>query len=155
MAPTKAPNPTRTPTPTVPPTPAPTPVAACGLLSGAEVAGILGVDTAVPRPMPAGGWIATQCAWSGPASGFFVGVGTKASLKAAADPGATDAKEKLAQFKAQAGDAAKNVSGVGDGAVLGPTGLAVRTGSTYLQITNLGLTEAQLIKVAKLAVKRA
>ena len=93
--------------------------------------------------MPHSGWVAGQCAWNGPSSGFFVSVGTAASLKASGDVAAPNAKTKLAQFKKQAGagTTTKVVTGIGDGAVLTATGLAAYKGGTYLQFTNLGLTE--------------
>ena len=55
------------------------------------------------------------------------------------------------QFKEQA-SGAKEVHGVGDGAALSGTGLAAYKGGTYVEVTNLGLTEDQLIQVAQLAV---
>jgi hypothetical protein len=103
--------------------------------------------------MPSSGWIASQCAWNGPGAGFFISVGTAESIAAAADPAAPDAAAKLALFKQQA-TGAKDVPGIGDGAVLTPGGIAATQGDTYLQITNLGLTEEQLIAIAKLAIAK-
>lgn len=124
---------------------------ACALLTTAELAEILGDGGVQAKPMPSGGWVAGQCAWNGPASGFFLSVGTTASIAAFGDPAATDAKAKLAQFKS-ASDTRKDVAGIGDGAVVGSIGIAVYVDGTYLEITNLGLTEDQLVKIMKLAV---
>jgi hypothetical protein len=148
--------PPATPKPKPPATPKPTtaPLEACALFSGTELSTLLGITGVQPRPMPSGGWVASQCAWNGPSSGFFLSVGTAASLKAAGDPAAPTAKAKLTQFKEQGGATAKDVPGIGDGAVLTTAGLAAYKGGTYLQLTNLGLTEDQLIKIAKLAIAR-
>jgi hypothetical protein len=163
QAPSEAPAATATPAPSTTPgatassTPAPSGAAgsfdACALLTTAELAKILGTDAVQTNPMPAGGWLAGQCAWNGPASGFFIGVGTAASIAAAGDPAAPDAKAKLARFKATS-VAAKAVAGIGDAAVASSNGIAAYRGDTYLEITNLGLTEDQLVKIAKLAVAR-
>jgi hypothetical protein len=129
-------------------------VEACALLNGAELATILDVDNVQPRPMPNDGWIAGQCAWNGSESGFFLSVGTAESITASGDATVPDARAKLAQFKEQAGSNARDVPGIGDGAVIGATGLAAYRGRTYVQFTNLGLTEDQLIQIATLAVGR-
>ena len=85
---------------------------ACALFTAAELSKVLNADSVQTRPMPSSGWAASQCAWNGPTGAFFVSVGTAGSIKAAGDSAATSAEEKLAQFKAQAGDAAKAVSGI-------------------------------------------
>ena len=123
----------------------------CALTAG-EVAAILGAAEVQTKPMPAGGWVAGQCAWNGPASGFFLSVGTKASIAAFGDPAAANAKAKLAQFRAT-GSSSRDVAGVGDGAVVTSNGIAAYRGDVYLEITNLGLTEKQLVALAKLAVE--
>jgi hypothetical protein len=127
---------------------------ACALLATTAVTGILGKGTVVAKPMPGGGWVAGGCAWNGPTSGFFLSVGTAASIAAFGDPAAPTAKAKLAQFKKSAGGTVKDVAGIGDGAVVAASGLAAYKGGTYLEITNLGLIEDQLIEIAKLAVAK-
>ena len=127
---------------------------ACAVIPAAELAKIVGHEGFVTKAMPSGGWVAGQCAWNGPGSGFFLGVGTAASIKAAADPTAPNAEAMLAQFERQASamGTAKPVAGIGDGAVLGPMGIAAYKGGTYLQITNLGLPEDQQVNIMKLAI---
>jgi hypothetical protein len=129
---------------------------ACALFSGAELSTLLDIEGVQPTPMPSVGWIAGQCAWNGPTSGFFVSVGTAASIKAVGDAAVPNAKAKLAQFRQLASTIGtpKDVAGIGDGAVLTATGIATYKGNTYLQVTNLGLTEEQLIEIAKLAIAR-
>jgi len=129
-----------------------TAIEACGLLTGAEIAKILGVAAVQPRPMPSSGWMVGQCAWNGPATGFFISLGTAASIEAFGDVTAPDAAAKLAQFKAQTGG--KDEPGIGEGAALATTGLAAYKGGTYIQITSLGLTKRQLLKIATKALSR-
>ena len=124
---------------------------ACALLSSDQVSKILGVDEIQTRPMPSSGWAAGRCSWSGAGSGFAIGVGTAASIAAAGDATTPDAAAMVAQFRQQA-SAAKDVAGIGDGAVLTTGGIAASKGGTYLQIANLGLTEEQLIEIAKAVV---
>jgi hypothetical protein len=124
-------------------------VDACGILATADLTKVLGMATVLAKPMPGGGWVAGQCAWNGPTSGFFLSVGNDVSIDAAGDPGARDAKAKLAQFVSRSTDS-KRVPGIGDGAAVTQNGIAAYKDGTYLEVTNLGLTEAQLIEVAKL-----
>jgi hypothetical protein len=126
----------------------------CALLPTADLSKIMVGPPPVAKAMSRGGWVAGQCAWNGPTSGFFLSVGTAASITAFGDPAAADAKAKLAQFKKNAGGTAKDVAGIGDGAVATASGLAAYKGGTYLLITNLGLTEDQLVEIAKLAVAK-
>lgn len=93
--------------------------------------------------------MAGQCAWNGPKSGFFLSVGSAASIATSGDTAAPDAKAKLAMFVSRAAHP-KEVAGIGDGAAVTPNSIAAYRGSTYFEVTNLGLTEAQLIAVAKL-----
>ena len=126
---------------------------ACALLTTAEVARILGAEAMQGKPVPGGGWIAGQCAWNGPSSGVLISVGTAASIAAFGDSATPDAKAKLAQFKKASGTP-KDVAGIGEGAVSSPNGIAAYTGGTYLELTNLGLPDAQLIAIAKLAIAK-
>ena len=124
---------------------------ACALLSSDQVSKILGDDNIQARPMPSSGWAAGRCSWSGGGSGFAISVGTAASIAASGDATTPDAAAMVAQFREQA-SAAKDVGGIGDGAVLTAGGIAASKGGTYLQVANLGLTEDQLIEIAKLAI---
>ena len=124
----------------------------CSLLKADELAQIFGVEGVRTRPMPSSGWVSGRCAWNGPSSGFFVSVGTAASF-AAGRPAVQDAKAKLAQFKQQA-SAPKDVAGIGDGAVLSAIGIAAYRGDAYLEVTNLGLTDDQLIEIARIVIAR-
>lgn len=145
---------------TQPSQPSQTPVAsatgydACALLPMLLLSDVFGGKPAFPKAMPSGGWIAGQCAWSSESAGFFVKVATAASLKSFGDPAAPDAKAKLAAFRdsMSATGAPRDVAGLGDGAVIATSGIAAYKGDTYLEITNLGLTDEQLIQIAKLAV---
>ncbi|MFZ0323940.1 MAG: hypothetical protein WAN48_07395 [Actinomycetes bacterium] len=149
---TSEPQPASSPTPG--PSGNPEVLDACVLLTDADLSAALGRPGFSAKEVPASGWVATQCAWNGPGAGLFLSVGTAASIAASGDPAAPDAKAKLAQFKQQAGTTAKDVPAIGDGAVLTPAGIAVFKGDTYLQVTNLGLTEDQLTELARRAVAR-
>ncbi len=126
---------------------------ACALLTTVELAEILHTDSVQPKMMPSGGWVAGQCGWSGAASGFLLGVGTAESISDFGDAAAVDAKEKVAQYRAASGTS-QDVAGIGDAAVVSPNGIAAYRGDMYLEITNLGLTEEQLVEIAKLAIAR-
>jgi hypothetical protein len=126
-------------------------VHACALLPTADLSKIVGGEVPVATAMSPGGWVGAQCAWTGPTSGFFLRVGTAVSFATFGDPAAADAKAKLAQFKSAAGTA-KDVAGIGDGAVLGTSGMAAYLGGTYLEVTRLRLTDDQLVAIMKLAV---
>jgi hypothetical protein len=127
---------------------------ACALTPAFALSKALGGKAAFPKSMRSGGWVAGQCAWSSPSAGFFVKVGTAASLKAFGDSAAPDAKAKLALFKesASATGTPKDVAGIGDGAVVAASGIAAYKGGNYVEITNMGLTEEQLIEIVRMAV---
>jgi hypothetical protein len=143
---------------TASPTPAPSgdgaSLDACALLTPADISTAVGHPGFHATFMPSAGWVAGQCAWNGPGSGFFLSVGTAASIKSFGDPATPDAKSMLAQFRQQAGGGVspKNVPAVGNGAVLTAAGIAAYSGGTYLQVTNLGLTDDQLVKIMRAAV---
>jgi hypothetical protein len=126
---------------------------ACALLTPDQVSKILGAGGIQARPMPNSGWAAGRCAWNAAGSGFSISVGTAASIAASGDPATPDAAAKLAQFKQQA-STPRDVPGIGDGAVVAAGGIAAVKGGSYLQVANLGLTEDQLIEIAKLAIAR-
>jgi hypothetical protein len=132
-----------------------TTIDACSILTKDELTSAFGTDAVQTRPMPNTGWVAGQCAWNGPSSGFFIGIGTADSLADAGDPTVADAKSKLAQFKNQAaGGRATEVEGIGDGAIVTPAGIAAYKGGTYIQVTNLGLSNEQMIEVMKAAIRK-
>ncbi len=161
---TAGPSPAASPTAMAPatqgPTASPEPSAAtaeldvCGLIPQTLLASVLGGEAAFPKAIPAAGWSAGQCAWSGPAASFIVRVGTAPTIAAFGDPAAPDAEAMLAAFAAAADAAgtAKKVQGIGDGAVLGPAGIAAYRDDTYLEVTRLNLTDRQLTDVMKLAI---
>lgn len=123
---------------------------ACALLPAAALSKIVGGE-ARATAMPSAGWVAGQCAWSSARSGFFASVGTASSIQKGSDPAAPDAKAKLADFR-QRVSGTKDVSGIGDGAVLGLAGMAAYKGGTYIEVTKLKLTDDQLTEIVKLAV---
>jgi hypothetical protein len=129
-------------------------VDACALLPSAALSKIVGGDVPVANAMPSGGWMAGQCAWNSPTSSFIVSIGTATSIAKFGDPAAPDAKAKLTAFKqhASAAGTPKDVAGIGDGAVLGTSGMAAYVGGTYFEVTPLRLTGDQLIEIVKLVV---
>ena len=130
---------------------------ACALLSPSDLSKIVGGKVDVGRAMPSGGWVAGQCTWNTPSSGFVISIGTAASIQEFGDSTALDAQARLAAFRQQArgaGGTPKDVAGIGDGAVLTSSGMAAYKGPTYLEVLNLGLTEEQLVQIVKLAVAR-
>jgi hypothetical protein len=105
---------------------------------------------AEPNAVPATGWVAGQCAWSGGAAGFILSVGTAGSL-ASFDPAVPDAQARLAAFRA-ADTSVEDVADLGDGAAIGAGRLAVADGEVYYEIMSLGATDQQLRSLAKLVV---
>jgi hypothetical protein len=127
---------------------------ACSLLTPAELAATVGGPEPVGEQLPAGGWVAGQCAWKSPVANFLISVGTASSITAFGDPTVPDAQARFGQYKQRltAQGTAKDVDGIGDGAVLGATGIAAYSGGTYVEILRLRLTDKQLIDIARLAV---
>jgi hypothetical protein len=127
---------------------------ACALIPPTDLSTVLGGEAPVGRVTPAAGWVVGQCAWSGSSSAFLVSVGTSDSIAKIGDPGVTDAKAKLAEFERRmaGADAARPVSGIGDGAIVAKPGMAAYKGDLYIEVANLRLTEDQLVDVVKLAI---
>ncbi len=149
--------------PEVSPEPAPTDPAgsglvglasACDLTTAEEVSSVLGGPAPVPEVLPGGGWVASQCAWKSPTTGFMVSIGTPESISAFGDPKIADAASRLAEYGERMGSpaTAREMPGLGDAAILGPTGIAVSTDGIYVEILRQGLTDEQLVEVAKLVV---
>jgi hypothetical protein len=126
---------------------------ACGLLTTVELAKLIG-DDVTAKVMPSAGWVAGQCAWSSPSSSFMMSVGTAASIQTFDDPAAPNARSRLDEFRKRlsALGTVQEIAGVGDGAVLGQTGMAAYKGETYIEVLKLRLTDTQLIDVVKAAV---
>ena len=127
---------------------------ACSLLPTALLSEVLGGEIAFTTAVPSGGWAAAQCAWNGETSSFIVRVGTPESITAFGDSAAPDAKALFAAFKRQAdgsGDA-KEVPGIGDGAVFIPGGMAAYRGGTYVEVTRLRLTDEQLVDIMRMLI---
>ena len=129
---------------------------ACALLVDDDLAQILGMGGLQGKAMPRTGGIASQCAWNGPGAGFIVSVGTDASLQATGNAATPDAKAKFDELReqVQAEPGYRALPGIGDGAFLRQAGAALYLGHEYVEITNLGLTEAQVIQVAMAVVAR-
>lgn len=124
---------------------------ACALLPQAELDAILG-EAGTATPVPGGGWVAGQCAWSGPETGFLLSIGTGSSIAASDNPAEADAAAKLAAFSTRQADEAREVPETGDEAVAGPSGVAARVGSTYLELEVLSLPDEQPEQIMQLAV---
>ena len=112
--------------------------------------------TTSARQVPGGGWFAGQCAWSSSEAAFLVSVGTFETIDAVGDPNVSNAKEKLGEFEQQiaAVGTPKSVAGIGDGAILGESGMAAYKGEIYIEVVNLRLTEEQMIEIVKLSANR-
>ena len=116
-----------------------------------QLADIVG-GTVKGAEMPAGGWVASGCSWSGSTSSFIISIGTASSFLKSGDPAAPDAKARLAQYKQQANGS--DVTGFGDGAVLSANGMAAYKGDTYVEVEKLRLTDAQLSKIMTLLMSK-
>jgi hypothetical protein len=89
-------------------------------------------------------------------AGFLVAIGTAESIRAFGDPGGKDAVGRLDAYRerSKASGVTQDLDDVGDEAVLGPTGLAARIDTTFVEILRSTLTDHQLIEVAKLIAQR-
>jgi hypothetical protein len=127
---------------------------ACALMTPEAVSAIVGGPAPVAKPVPAGGWVAGQCAWSSPTAAFLISVGTPASIASVGDPTVHDAKGKLKEFerRVSATGGSTPVTGVGDGAFATDGSVAAAKGDVYLEVVGLRLTNEQSIEVMKLAV---
>jgi hypothetical protein len=126
---------------------------ACDLLPADALTQALGEPTEATA-IPSDGWIHGQCTWNGPATGFILSVGTGDTIEAFDDPAEPDAEAKLAAYteRSRGSEGWQEVADLGDGAVVGATGMAARVGDTYLEVENLTLTAEQLVAVMRLAV---
>ena len=127
---------------------------ACSILSPEDLTILLGGSEPTPKPAPGGGWVAGQCAWSGPTAAFLISVGTRESIASVGNTKVADAKSKLAEFgeRASATGGAQPIPGLGDGAIQAGGTVAAYKGDVYLEVLNLRLTDEQAIEVMKLAV---
>lgn len=132
----------------------PAAVDACGLMTPAEVVEIVGGPLPVAKAVPAGGWVAGQCAWSSQTAAFLVSIGTAESIKSVGDPGSSGVASKLAEFEQRMAldGEPKAVAGIGESAIVAEAGMAAYKGDFYIEVTNLRLTEDQLVNVTKLAI---
>jgi hypothetical protein len=121
-----------------------------------EVAEIVGGPLPVAKPVPGGGWVAGQCAWSSPTAAFLVSVASEASIRSVGDPALSGVASKLAEFEQRmaSGGEPKAVAGIGESAIVAEAGMAAYKGDNYVEVTNLRLLEDQMIKVMKLAIAR-
>ena len=126
-------------------------VDACTLATAAELADIVGIAV-TGAEMLAGGWVTSGCSWSGSTSSFIVSIGTASSFVKSGDPAASDAKDRLVQYKQQANGS--DATGFGDGAVLTANGMAAYKGDTYVEVEKLRLTDPQLQKIMTLLLSR-
>jgi hypothetical protein len=87
---------------------------------------------------------------------FLVAVGTAESIREFGDPAGADAAARLDSYRRRSASSGvtQDIAEIGDAAVLGPTGLAARVGTAYVEILRSTLTDHQLIEVAKLIAQR-
>ncbi len=129
---------------------------ACAVLSAAshQVEAIVGLrlDSTTNS---GGGWTLSDCVWNAARGSFIISVGNDDSFRAFGDPGAPDAKGRLAQFRTEmsAAGPTRDLSDVGDGAVLAAGAMAAYKAGVYVEVQNLGLTDDQLTNVVKLLIE--
>ena len=129
---------------------------ACDITTPAELAAILGSPEPKGQQLPSGGWVASQCAWTSPFTSFLVSIGTAKSLTVFSADESTDAKSRLDDYRARAlsSRGPTEVADIGDGAVIGPAGLAFATGEFYVEVLRLQLSEDHLVAIARLIARR-
>jgi hypothetical protein len=83
-----------------------------------------------------------------------VSVGTAESIKSVGDAAVSGVTSKLAEFEQRMASMGnpKPVAGIGEAAIVAEGGMAAYKGDIYLEVTNLKLTQDQMIEIVKQAL---